>query len=264
MKSEFVGNGRWDRDFSFLDKCGLATVYLTILGLAQSVTEIRKLIDLLPAYCRLLRNDVIRLEKFWQEEIGKKNPKVKGRVLSPAQLSTFEWLLSELCPEQLVATEYYRRSLVEGAQTQLTDLQTFVDLGSQIMCPEMAADGSRQHFRAVMFGQVFWLGCWLLPDKQTILVRFTLYQIRLSEQITHSLLSLPPYGTTIVNEGSSRKGAQVNLCYIPPTDKLMPYIDTTTCMVRPGFIEMLIQWLQETGLPLEEPGVSVSSPGEEF
>jgi hypothetical protein len=271
MQSEFVGNGRWDRDFSFLNKCGLTTVYLTILGLTQSVNDIRKLVALLPGYCRLLRNDIIRLEKFWQEEIGERHqPKgTRAKALTKAQLATFEWLLTEQCPEQQKAWEYYTTCLASKIQLVpypcLQHGHESDKFGTLISCREMIGHGY-EHFRVALFGQVFRLGCWVFPDKEHVLVRLVMWQSRLDELITYQLMGLPPYTACGSAVWSSARGSQINLTWCLPAEKLLHFLDggKSHYSVKPGFTDTLSQALREMGMPIGDRGVVIGQPNEEL
>ena len=105
MKEEFGGEGAWEREFGFLKEFGLHSLYLTILTLARSKTEILNLAELVPDYGRLMRNDVIRLQQFWTKYFDSNEEKVKPR--SQRELSAISWVLENQCPDKAKATRYY-------------------------------------------------------------------------------------------------------------------------------------------------------------
>lgn len=249
--SEFSGSGRWERDFSFLDKFGLETVYLTILGLAQSVSDIRKLMALLPNYCQLLRNDVIRLESFWKEEVS--CCVVQNSHRSRVEMDVLSWLLDKQYPQRTKTRGYYACRLTEGArETPFVD--SFAIHSKPVTVGGMVGYGT-DHFRVVLFDQVFILGCYHSPKSEHLLVQVMFWESRLDETLTHKFLGLPPY-FLVDARLSGCKGRRVGLGYLIPIEEVavaLAKFDSEPSV----FTDALVAALVKLGLPVHHVTVGI-------
>jgi len=261
--NEFAGASEWKREFGFLDKCGLATVYLTILGLAQSNRDIRKLVELLPDYCRLLRNDVIKFEAFWLREVTRPD-KCEPRERSEDELNFLRWLLGKQCPDKKVSTGYY----VDALKTAQTDQEFAGELrgeynlpGVNVLSHESRLGHGYAHFRTMLDRVDVDLEVWVTPDQYHLVVRIPLWQTQLTEELTHYFLGkMPPF--MMVGEGllSSEEGRQMLPSYCLPAANFFRFLDggNPCYTVLPEFAENLASSLRAMGIPLAGDIVAIS------
>lgn len=190
MKTEFAGAGEWEREFGFLREFGLECVYLNILILAlnkQEKSEIRRQVNLLPDYARLLRQDLIKFEKFWQ----------KYRL----DFAMRTWALESQYPEARTAKGYYLRALRNGSS--VVDCRYESPGQEYVVASEKTLGRGISQFEVRLFGQTFHVWCQntTLPEKlmdctpetrlRDLLVGIFIDRDQLTEELAHSLLSLP-------------------------------------------------------------------------
>ena len=179
---KFSGASAWEREFGFLKEFGLECVYLTILLMAGSKSGIRYLVGLLPEYAQLLREDVIKLEEFWQEHLKRK------AFDAAIAVGDERWALERQCPDAYQAAGYYLRALRNASEVDgcFSTLERYV-----LASPTSQGKGCYQ-FSVAFFGTTFPMACELIIDPvPQVLVRIKVSRDQLTEKFTFGLLELP-------------------------------------------------------------------------
>jgi hypothetical protein len=215
------GGERWQREFGFLKDTGIEPLLLLLLALARSKTGLRRLHDLLPENCRLLRPDLLRLTDFWE---GMYERQPGGIQLDDDRAASALSALRRTCLKRGLVN-YYRKRI---QQSQSTDFETFGWLthgwiGSWLNPTSpgyMVAWGSGG-FTAKLFGGKCHIECAIQKDdSQRIIVVLGVQMDSLTEPLTHGILQLP---------SSQRLGKLytedwIHLPFVFPSCGLLPHL----------------------------------------
>lgn len=238
--NEFPGIKEWEKDFLFLRKFGLEAIIKMMLLLASSPKELRHLHDtFLPENARLLRDDLVRLDEFWKKYFHDGTISVIKAHNDP----TAQWLATTPFPEDGLTGYYFYRLQNAGikfypkaigrylpespflqniiaCETGNTEYKRLLDARSPDV-KDMQRAGAEYCTSLFMFDRFLELGCSLSDDGTSLLVRFCIAQKRLTESITHKLLTLPPYDWTD-SEEKVNCGKIGMICYRVSSKCLLP------------------------------------------
>ena len=213
--------GDWSRNFGFLKKISSCDAYLSILAMASSINHLDRLHDMLPENARLLRDDWIKLKKFWQLHFG-------GNETAKYRKELTEWLLSEQTVEYGV-TSYYAERIMERARPLQEGVKATGDFMFSpvvLSCEERLGYGEN-HFQAELFGAVVDTGFRYHQERKLLRVCFVFKERELTEQVTHGIISkLPSYLilTRCVAISSTRDGNYLNIAFtLEEADELEKY-----------------------------------------
>lgn len=193
------GGERWQREFGFLGETKMEATFLLLLTMARSKNGLRKLHSLLPTNCRLLRDDLLCLEKFWQDMFevppgGHQLDRDRARAL-----------LLLTCPSNGLA-DYYALNLTEGRTEFPSCRYRPINSWLNPELPSRIAYGGTGDFRARLFDTECHLWCGLPCERPDhVIVGLALEQSILTESFAHHAMQLPPFRTApLPNDGYVR------------------------------------------------------------
>lgn len=232
-------------------------LFLTLLGMARSVRDVRRLHQLLPTDCQLSRDDLIALEEFWKDHFHyDANKQASPNIDSDVAFCIFDRLIP---PYRLRA--YYRRVIEQdrpnianpGSSSQIYKYQRILSN------PERICRGYT-HFVAVMqLGVGLECGAYVSETRDKVIIFFSLWEGKLDECLTHSIIQLPVY--SLINQGrsaSSVNGTEINLAYLFNPVDILPHLDqldhtkdhSDDYVAKESFCPFLLKKLQTMGLPI--------------
>ena len=215
MKEKKIpGVREWNAKFSFLNKTGLNHLYLTILAMAQSKTDIKRIHNSLDPNKKILRNDLIELENFWEKYF--KGDKKEAAI---------NWLFTEQSTF-IVYNSYNRKNeIIEKNNTNyyydyLASKRLMRDVNEKRSAHRLysfiISDKDRlyreAHFVTKLFNEVLVLKCYLGIYDENVLVKLTINEKKLTEELTYKLSQLPPYEMEY-NESSCGAGREIDFTY---------------------------------------------------
>jgi len=216
----FAGQREWDHRFPYLKKTGLDHPYIMILGLAKSKREIEHFHNLLDSNCRVLRNDLIDLENFWEKFV---KPDITPQTWFP-KLSddSIQWLLKQQSRDiWYKVVRYYDDylTLKKEALTEYLNHDLWFDNHLILSFPERAGHGST-HFYVEIFKTMLGIDCYLSKDKQKLIIKLITTQYMLNEKLTFKLGQLPPYRMTTSSAGPGGREIDFSYCFDASADFL--------------------------------------------
>lgn len=252
---KFAGAAKWKRDFPLLNNYDLDKVYLTILSLAKSVRDVRRLHNFLPENCRLLRCDLIKLEEYWQSVIL---PLGRSESQKRDDQELIRWILLRQCPSWSNYQSYYAANLksraiprpkLESDESlhrpfhfklhQHSETYVLYDYGSTLI----DADENEGIFTAKICGLPFHIEfrIWQTGEIIEMLARLMTEFHLLTEPATYQLLEKMPAYFEATGHDAYRL---VNFCFILDSKRL--------CAELQHIVSYTIQkrWQMMTGFPL--------------
>lgn len=267
----------------FLKQLPTYHAYLGMVGMATSVNHLERLHQVLPANCRLLREDWIKLRDFWQDYFtGDSAEKFRDQLsewllfeqstswenvpldkVSHLSVKYAEGLVWEQATAQLsTACGYYVNLIkghgITGPPKHFGDSEDggphLILLPRVLSCPERNGNGYN-HFQAKLFDQVIKAGLSLSEDRQHMLVRLVFEEAKLTEELTYKLISQLPkyylwkYGVVM----SSAEGEHLNFSFGLEMNKLILFLDPCDkdMVASSNFLPAFAEALREYGIPLE-------------
>lgn len=206
VEAVFLG---WHKNFSYLKRFPMYHCYLSMIGMAKSANHLQKFYDDLPSEMRLLRDDWIKIYRFWKETFNRKD-------LSRRQLE--QWILYE---QSICWKDVYNRNsnaqLSEEAMAAVAKpengsyfiwkieqcesgvLINFVDGRSVLSsfrvlsAPGRSGNGYR-HFQVNLFGNILDLAIQISEDRQHAEFRFVVKENQIDEELAYKITTQsPPY-----------------------------------------------------------------------
>ena len=241
----------------FLFDCQMNEPFLHLLYGARSVRHLEKLHNCLPANCRLLRDDFIKLKDYFKEL-----PSLTGK--EAPQLSC----LSSKTPEEedkitinlfLALSRGKGRDLTDYYWHKLHDNRNCFDFRKETKAKLISNSwifSGLQSFNVSLFGADFETYCFFSKKTNQIGVSLGIWSNELTEPLTFQLLSLPK--STFDHYMTGYQGSELILSYALPAESLQEYLGRgkkTTVDIKRGqvesFCEKLKQLLIESGIPAE-------------
>lgn len=252
MSSSFSGQREWEHRFSYLKKAELDHLYLNILSLAQSKSQILRLYNLLPRNYRVLRNDLIDLQDFWEKYI--KQPEKRLIKLSDDYL---QWLLAKQFPVSPEKVMKYYLTYLQAKKSGPDDYLNYNNWLSPRILSFADRDGNGYcHYIVQLFQATVGLGCYVSSDKKKLIVTLLIFEDMLDEELTYHLAQLPEY--RLVLRSCCGRGHNIELLYgFDLTVDILNTIDHVNnkgsddyVMVCDSFLSLLAATLKQHGIPL--------------
>jgi hypothetical protein len=246
-------NREWKKNFSFLKITGLEYLYLGILAMAQSKTEVFDLHKVLPANEKIFRDDLIKLGDFWEKYI---KPRDKHYTAQ-------DWLIGMLSGGRNNNRYYLDYIKSKRIELKEDDRRNFCR-GDLILSSKLREGRGGVHFLASLISQKtsqqlcnMGIECYLSKNKERIVVKLVTYSGKLTEPIAYFLSNLPEYA--MFSDSWGQYGAEVDLAYSLPIDnlkdKLVSYINSNSPSIqyyigKVEFVAALQERLREYGIPV--------------
>jgi hypothetical protein len=246
-------NREWKKNFSFLKITGLENLYLGILAMATSKTEIFDLHKVLQANEKIFRDDLIKFGDFWEKYI---KPRDKHYTAQ-------DWLVGMLVGENN-NTRYYLDYIKSRRIELKEDDKPNFYRGDLILSSKLREGRGTVHFLASLIYAktsrplcTMGVECYLSKNEKRLVVRLITYSGKLTEPIAYLLSNLPSY--VMFSEFCGQNGVEVDLAYSLPIDnlkdKLVSYINPNSPSFQyyigsDEFLVELQEKLKKYGIPV--------------
>jgi len=243
----------WYERFPFLKGHVLDQVYRTLVQVAVSKRDLKRLMGMLDPKSRLLRKEFQLLEGFYDLLRENEVPPVKKVEDEP----TTEWLLMEpsrkqnLCAYYLSALEKQKREYLYKPEEQV--------------CSDHYAYGrGTVHFEVSIFGTDLSAKIWYQPEEKLVGFSIIVEREQLTEDLTYKLLNQMPSSYTQANH--FLQGTRTDFCFTIPeknlSDTLMHDEDSIgeqyqmasrkIIVIGKNFIVKMEEELHKLGVPVKQ------------
>jgi len=244
-------NREWKKNFSFLKITGLENLYIGILAMATSKTEIFDLHKVLQVNEKIFRDDLIKFGDFWEKYIKPRDKHYTAK----------DWLIGMLSGEKNNARYYLDYVRSKRLELRSDDKPNF-DCGDIILSSKLR--GGTIHFLATLIfpktSQLICtvgIECYVSKDEKRLIVKLITYSDKLTEPLAYFLGNLPSYA--MFADSCGQHGSEVDLCYSLEAeglkDKLTLYIGTNFSGTQyyisgDEFMIALAERLRKHGIPI--------------